>query len=168
MSDLPFSLLMRKLDVAYPGSKFILTLLSEEAWIKAVELHWNPKHNPYRCGWDNDCFTNRVHSILYGRPDFQREVFLDRYRHHNRDVIDYFRDRPDDLLIMRMSEGAGWKDLCGFLGKPVPKYPYPHGNNDRDLARAWIHATGEIPLPRLLDDDNGPESGLELRRRHLK
>lgn len=146
MSDLPFSLLMRRLDEAYPGSKFILTMLSEEAWIKAVELHWDPSHNPYRGGWDSDPFTNRVHSILYGRPDFDRETMLARYRHHNMDVLAYFAGRPDDLLVMNMSEGAGWKELCRFLGKPIPGGPYPHGNNDADLAarRHWIHATGEI------------------------
>ena len=72
---------------------------------------------------------------------------------------------------MNMSQGAGWKDLCGFLGKPIPSAPYPHGNCDKELAnRHWIHAgdVKDIELPRLLDDDNGPESGLELRRRHLK
>lgn len=142
--DLPIPMLMRKLDVAYPGSKFILTVTDEEAWIKAVELHWDPTHNPYRSGWDNDCFTNRVHSILYGKPEFDREVMLARYRHHNADVLSYFKDRPGDLLVLEMSKLDSrecWEKLCAFLGKPVPSKPYPHGNSDAALAlnKHWLH-----------------------------
>lgn len=140
--DLPFTLLYRKLDQAYPGSKFILTMLSDEAWIRSAELHWDERCNPMRANWDNDPFSNRIHEVLYGRRDFDRDVFLARYRHHNRDVLQYFKDRPDDLLVMNMSELADWQawgKLCGFLGKPVPNTPYPHGNRDAS-GRAWIHA----------------------------
>jgi hypothetical protein len=142
LCDLPIQLLYRKLDQAYPGSKFILTMTNEDAWIKAAELHWDASHNPMRAYWDHDPFTNRIHSVLYGREDFDRETFVQRYRHHNADVLHYFRDRPDDLLVMNMSDGAGYPELCGFLGKPVPSRPYPHGNNDAELAKArhWIHA----------------------------
>jgi hypothetical protein len=117
-------------------------MTNEDAWIKAAELHWDASHNPMRAYWDHDPFTNRIHSVLYGREDFDRETFVQRYRHHNADVLHYFRDRPDDLLVMNMSDGAGYPELCGFLGKPVPSRPYPHGNNDAELAKArhWIHA----------------------------
>jgi hypothetical protein len=130
LCDLPISMLYRKLDAAYPGSKFIFTMTSEEAWVKAAERHWDPMYNHHRQAWDTDPFTHRVHEVLYGRTDFDRETFLKRYRHHNRDVLTYFTRRPEDLLVMKMSEGAGWKELCGFLGMPIPNHPYPHGNRD--------------------------------------
>ena len=40
-------------------------------------------------------------------------------------MIDYFKDRPDDLLIMNMSKKAGWKELCPFLKVPIPSIDYP-------------------------------------------
>lgn len=132
LCDLPIPLLYRKLDAAYPGSKFILTLLDEEAWVKAAEVHWSIR-NRYRPYWDSDPFTHRIHEVLYGQREFNREVFLDRYRHHNRDVLTYFARRPDDLLVMDMSAGAGWKELCGFLGKQVPAMAYPHANPSSDI-----------------------------------
>ena len=77
---------------------------------------------------------------------------LARYHDHNRDVLDYFKDRPGDLLVMDMSKGAGWPELCGFLSKnglikdftPIPSIPYPHANKDRPpkywQSRDQLHA----------------------------
>ncbi len=127
-TDIPIPMLFEKLDKGYPGSKFILTTTSEEEWIKAVELHWSRKHNRFRAQWDTDPFTHSIHKILYGQRNFDREIFLARYRRHNEEVLAYFKDRPQDLLVMPMSEGAGWKELCLFLGNHVPDIPYPHGN----------------------------------------
>lgn len=139
LCDLPIPLLMRHLDTAYPGSKFILTMLEEETWLRAAEKHWDVRCNPHRARWDNDPFTNRIHEVLYGTREFSKDVFLARYRRHNNDVMDYFQGRSNDLLIMEMNKGAGWSELCGFLGKPVPSVPYPHGNPDA-AGRHWIHA----------------------------
>lgn len=136
--DLPIPLLFPKLDEVYPGSKFILTLRDEDSWIESVEKHWNPNINKWRSQWDTDPFTNRVHQVLYGRTDFDRETMLARYRRHNCYVREYFQDRPGDLLVMY--NGAGWPDLCGFLGISVPDVPYPHSNH---TASAPIEA---VPL----------------------
>jgi hypothetical protein len=133
LCDLPIALLYRELDAAYPGSKFILTTREEGGWIETVRKHWDPQVNPFRAGWDADPFSHRVHQILYGRSDFDRETMLARYRRHNAEVLEYFEGRRADLLVMDMDfgwpnredRGAGWHELCGFLGKPIPKVPYP-------------------------------------------
>jgi hypothetical protein len=136
LCDNPIPLLYEKLDRAYPGSKFILTMLSEEKWLDAVQCLWDPKRNPYY-DWDKQPFSNRIHSALYGRTSFDRPTFLDRYHRHNRDVCAYFSNRPQDLLVMNMNEGAGWKELCGFLGKPIPSIPYPHAHKDQPANNYW-------------------------------
>jgi len=123
--DLPMTLLYRKLDVAYPGAKFILTVRDEWIWLTSVRKHWNHNHNQFRAQWDNDPFSNRIHEVLYGRTDFDPTTFLNRYRRHNADVLEYFRDRPTDLLVMDMDKGHGWKELCGFLNVPIPSERYP-------------------------------------------
>jgi len=125
-SDLPVSILYRELDAAYPGSKFVLTVRPEQEWLNSVRSHWDTAHNPWRASWDTDCFTNRIHTEVYGRKSFDEKVFLERYRKHNEDVYDYFLGRPGDLLCMDMGRfGDGWPALCGFLGKIVPNVPYP-------------------------------------------
>jgi hypothetical protein len=47
-------------------------------------------------------------------------------------VVKYFINRPDDLLVMKMDNGAGWWELCNFLGKPIPNnVPYPRIESTR-------------------------------------
>jgi Sulfotransferase domain/N-terminal domain of galactosyltransferase len=127
LCDLPIPILFRELDLAYPGSKFILTIRDEEHWIESVRAHWSDK-NPWRSQWDHDPFTHKIHREVYGRVKFDRQVMLERYRRHNAEVLDHFKDRPKDLLVMDMSKGAGWYELCGFLRRPIPESAYPREN----------------------------------------
>ncbi len=125
-TDLPLPLLFRELDTAYPGSKFVLTVRDEDQWVKSVERHFSAD-NPFRAGWDADPFTNRVHTLLYGRRKFDAEVFRARYRQHNTEVREYFRRRPADLLELDLS-GQDWYPLCGFLSARVPDAAFPWEN----------------------------------------
>jgi Sulfotransferase domain/N-terminal domain of galactosyltransferase len=127
LCDLPIPMLFRELDLAYPGSKFILTLREEDEWLESVRSHWSDK-NPWRAQWDTDPFTHRCHRELYGGVKFNEPVMRARYRRHNAEVLEHFKNRPRDLLVMDMSAGAGWYELCGFLGKPIPERPYPRAN----------------------------------------
>lgn len=128
LSDNPIPLLYKQLDAAYPGSKFILTVRDEDVWLKSIEQLWDYGQNPHRWEWDVWPISNRLHHALYGRTDFDRETMLARYRRHNAEVMSYFRDRPDDLLVMDMTAGAGWPELCRFLGEPVPAMAYPRSD----------------------------------------
>ena len=125
LTDLPIPILYQELDRAYPGSKFILTIRDEHRWLKSVRNHWSHEHNKFRADWSTDPFTHQVHKELYGQKGFDAELFLSRYRRHNADVFWYFRNRPEDLLVMDMDRGAGWPELCRFLNQPVPAVEYP-------------------------------------------
>jgi hypothetical protein len=138
LCDLPIPMLFKELDKAYPGSKFILTTLAEDAWLKSVQCLWNPNCNP-SYDWDRQPFSHLIHEALYGTRYPTPEIFLTRYRRHNAEVREYFKDRPQDLLQMPMSEGAGWAMLCAFLDKPIPNIPYPHAYKDPSN-KHWIHA----------------------------
>ena len=128
-SDLPIALLYRELDMAYPGSRFILTVRDEDAWIDSVRRHWDPATNPFRKSWNHDPASHFLHKQLYGRKDFDRDTMLARYRRHNAEVREHFKDRPDDLLVLRV--GDGWEKLCRFLGRSVPDSAYPWSNGTR-------------------------------------
>ncbi len=120
-SDLPISILYKELDRAYPGSKFILTIRNEAEWLRSVRDHFSYK-NPFRWEWDVYPFSNVIHQAIYGRKTFDYHTFRARYRWHNAEVIEHFKNRPDDLLVMRT---PAWTDLCRFLGNPVPSVDYP-------------------------------------------
>jgi hypothetical protein len=126
-TDLPIPLMFRELDWSYPNSKFILTVRDEKKWLESVRTHWTYEYNPWRASWDNDCFTHKIHTELYGRKDFDAEVFLARYRRHNAEVIEHFRrSGPEKLLVLDVEAGDGWDKLCRFLDRPVPTVPYPN------------------------------------------
>ena len=134
LSDLPIPLLYEKLDRAYPGSKFVLTVRDEQSWLRSVERLWSYQDNPMRWTWDVYPFSNNIHRALYGCVDFDAAVFLARYRRHNAEVRAYFKDRPDDLLVMDMDAGAGWCELCPFLKVPVPEVPYPRESHTKKVS----------------------------------
>ena len=67
-------------------------------------------------------FTNEIHEAAYGSSWFEPTTFLKRYRRHNDAVRRYFRDRPQDLLVMKDHD---WPALCRFLGVAIPEAPYP-------------------------------------------
>lgn len=126
--DLPISNLYRKLDAAYPGSKFILTTRNEQAWLESVRRHWSPETNPYRHQWDTDPFTHIIHNAIYGRTSFHPATFLKAFRRHNARVLEFFKDRPEDLLILDVDQPQSWELLCNFLNEPMPVVAYPHAN----------------------------------------
>jgi hypothetical protein len=45
---------------------------------------------------------------------------------------------PEQLLEYRL--GSGWEPLCTFLGKPVPKEPFPRVNDRQSFLKStrWI------------------------------
>jgi hypothetical protein len=72
----------------------------------------------------------RIRRILYGLPfpDVTPEDLIERYTRHNQEVMDYFQDRPQSLLVVDWENGDGWQELCGFLGREIPREPFPHAN----------------------------------------
>ena len=117
VQDNPWPLLYQELDEAYPGSKFVLTVRDTDRWLASVVNHFGGQSTPMR-RW------------IYGPgdPADNQDIYRSRYDRHNSDVADYFKDRPDDLLTLRIADGEGWPELCGFLGVPVPDDPFPHAN----------------------------------------
>ncbi len=117
--DLPIPSIYKELDQHYPGSKFILTIRDASKWIKSEEAHHK------LIGEDQpifECF------LMYGSYFFNNEMYLKRYAEHNEEVLEYFKDRPEDLLVLDISNDNAWSSLCKFLGKPVTDQPFPHEN----------------------------------------
>jgi len=124
LCDLPIPVLYKQLDKAYPNSKFVLTVRPENDWIESARKHWSFEYNPQRIYWKSDPFTDTIHKIIYGQKGFDAELFLSKYRQHNAEVKEYFKDRSV-LFVMETNE---WEGLCKFLGVSVPSEPYPSRN----------------------------------------
>lgn len=115
--DNPWPILYKELDAKFPGSKFILTLRSPESWIKSQVNHFGKEETPMR-KW--------IYGV--GCPEGNEDVYLSRFKRHYQEVIEYFVDRPHDLLVLDLPKGDGWEKLCPFLGVDIPSDPFPHEN----------------------------------------
>jgi hypothetical protein len=126
--DTPWCVIYKELDKKYPGSKFILTLRPTETWIKSVVGHFGKKSVPLR-EW----------TFGAGYPKGNEDIYIARYERHNKEVLEYFKDRTYDLLVLRLGEGNEWKKLCSFLHKEIPSIKFPHENKgvDRAKKRKW-------------------------------
>lgn len=130
--DTPVYVDYPRLDQRYPGSKYILTWREPHAWFASFTRNLGPYFQRLRteefltaeAQVDRRCY---IEAFGANTPD--EESFVARYWEHRRQVEDYFRDRPDDLLVFDLNErGDPWGPLCKFLGLPRPVIPFPHMN----------------------------------------
>ena len=147
--DVPFSLpfTFQALDQRFPGSRFILTIRHSPAeWYDSlVRFHAamfgggkTPSLDDLRAArYVRPGYLHECNRLLHDTPEsdpYNREVLMASYAAHNRAVIEYFRHRPGDLLVLNVAEADAYPKLCAFLGRPVVARPFPWVNRTADLA----------------------------------
>lgn len=144
--DIPFSYpdTYRALDIAYPGSKFILTVRdSAEDWYDSlVRFHarsitggqkptadqlknHESFHYPKGYLWD-------AARLRYGVTEeniYDKSLYISCYEKHNQEIMEYFKDRPKDLLVMNVSSPDSMRKLMEFLGYTYRGETMPHLNS---------------------------------------
>lgn len=122
--DLPSAFFFEELIFAYPEAKIILTIRDESDWWQSIEKHFNmrsPLIDP-----EKDPFKLRLRNLVYGSAEANEFCYRKKYREHNQRVISSVS--PDKLLVLDVTAGKGWSDLCSFLGVGEPSTPFPHSN----------------------------------------
>jgi hypothetical protein len=118
LEDMPWPIIYKWLDEEYDNGKFILTVRPEGEWLESVLNHFG--------NW----YVER-HKWIYGKgdPSGNKNIYLKRYKKHNKNVLNHFEGRiGEDLLVMDITSGDGWEKLCPFLGEPVPIISFPMSN----------------------------------------
>ncbi len=141
--DVPFSgaFTFQAVDANFPGSKFILTVRdSPEQWFESLVRFHTRIVNKGRLPTADDlrAFEYRYKGFLwdafvlsYGDDEsllYNRDTYIASYLDHNRNVTEYFRHRPDDLLVLNVSHDDAMKKLCEFVGMPYRGQAMPHLN----------------------------------------
>ena len=117
----------RQLDRAYPGSKFILTVREKNAWIASRQRQQERLLGVWeRLDADLQEFIRLKRYREYGAFELDESMYLEAYDRHIDNVTQYFRNRPDNLLVVDIAGGDGWEKLCPFLAVAVPAKPFPH------------------------------------------
>jgi len=118
---------LAELDALHPGSRFVLTVRAKEDWLHSMQVHWWGK--PVVMPGYEDTSAMRVRGLLraavFGCYEFNQDRLARIYDEHVARVRRYFRDRPDDLLVLDIVGGEGWEKLALFLGYAPPDVPFP-------------------------------------------
>lgn len=121
-------------DKAYPNSKFILTLRHDivefppnkhslDEWLNSCKRH-EKKYWKNKLNMKTNSGNYYINSIIYGVHKFHMQRYRYIYMRHYVEVMDYFADRPDDLLMLNiqiMSNKSMSMRLCNFLNVEVNK-----------------------------------------------
>ncbi len=117
--------MFRELDLAFPDSKFILTLRTPHEWLEAIA------HRSHTLGLSD------APARLYGGGSFDRVSMLATYELHKAAVLAHFVGREDDLLLIDLFGGENWDVLCPFLRVRPPRRAFP---------RLERHLPGSMPM----------------------
>lgn len=150
LTDTPIPSFYRELDQHYPGAKFVLTVRDMDAWLLSCKKQFTAK----LADKQNEAH-NRLFVDLYGTAVFDEQLFRRGYHRFVDGVLEYFAQRPSDLLVLDVAAGQGWHELCPFLGKPVPEITFPKSNVTRIL---WMDLQELVSIAR--------EAGQQLLRAH--
>jgi hypothetical protein len=123
--DVPYSCNYKLINEQYPDTKFVFTIRDENDWFKSL-LHYQQIPNSV---------NKNLLNIMYGEYVILEEhkpKVIDLYRKYNADVITYFKDKPDKLLIINLCEKNKDERLIldqigSFIGKEIPSdfiFPY--------------------------------------------
>ena len=127
VDDAPIPFMFKIIDAYFPHSKFIYTIRDMESWLVSIEKHFGSK--------GNKCVRRSVkdrRKEIYGAYKFDRDIFIDAYKKHDKNVKEYFKNRQNDLLTVDICNGEGWDKLISFIGEEniknnnfnINKFPY--------------------------------------------
>jgi len=119
VTDLPVGAFFPQLDARYPGSKFILTVREDmELWLDSCRKQFTQP--------PGNSFSRDTHLVSYGTSCFNAERYRYVYEAHLASTKEYFKNRPQDLLVFNIIGGEGWEVLCPFMGVPLPETSFPN------------------------------------------
>lgn len=123
--DWPWPFLYREIFERFPESKFILTTRSnEDVWFASLARH-------VRRGAGED-FKYRTYIYGYENPTDNKQLHIEKYLQHNREVREFFSDKEGSFLEVCWEKDDGWHELCSFIDVEIPNLPFPHSNQNPD------------------------------------
>tara|TARA_R110000803_G_scaffold102782_2_gene170915 strand:+ start:262 stop:879 length:618 start_codon:yes stop_codon:yes gene_type:complete len=141
--DVPFSydFTYKYLDTSFPNSKFILSIRDtpEEWYNSLVRFHsklisnkpltYNNLLKVTGLVWEGWLVEAMISLYNTSKEDlYNKEVLINHYINYNKEIIEYFKDRPNDLLVINLKEEGSYLNFCKFLGKNPIRSNFPHLN----------------------------------------
>jgi hypothetical protein len=81
--------------------------------------------------WESKKFAGMPEDDLYNK-----EILINRYISYNTEVIEYFKDRPNDLLVINIAEKGTYQKLLDFIGikySPYNDFPWENKTSEKKI-----------------------------------
>ena len=108
LTELPFccDYNFRDLYNMYPKAQFILTTRDEEKWLNSTIKYKRMM----------DIIINKFPGYgMFTKNFYNFEFSIDNFKKYNKNVLDFFQDKQEQLLVMDIPDGDGYEKLCKFL-----------------------------------------------------
>lgn len=142
--DVPFSCpyTFIAMDQAFSGSKFILTIRNnaEEWYNSLIRFHgklWGNGNVPPTAEdlkkatfiYKGQPYRTRLllHDVPENEP-YKRDVMITYYHNHKNMVLDYFRHRSHDLLVINLKNPEDYQRFCKFINRKPERSGFPWEN----------------------------------------
>lgn len=142
--DYPFSYpeTFKHIDKAFPNSKFILTIRDNpEQWYHSViKFHaklFGKGKIPTKQDLENAIYVEKGwiwknFSFFYNPPDL-KDIYNEgnlkkSYINYNKEILEYFKNRPNDLLVLNLNEKGAYQKYINFLDVESPFNDFPWEN----------------------------------------
>lgn len=144
LTDVSISHQYKEIYEEYPTAKFILTVRPIEKWKKSFLTHYARSMHATSfehlkkiiTEQDSVRFGQRyvdIHQELY----FQYADLLEAYQAYERGVLEFFKGKENQLLVLDVSQPNALQDLSGFLGVDSPESNFPHTNTKEEKS-SWV------------------------------
>jgi hypothetical protein len=110
-SDIPVIPIYKELDQKFPNSKFVYTIRDRTEWLEKMGPYLERKRN-----WNQGAKQVNLRVEVYKNAFFDYNTYSKAYDDHDKDVKEYFKNRPKDLLILDIIGGDKPQKLYDFLG----------------------------------------------------
>ena len=142
-----FKFTFMALDIAYPDSKFILTIRdSPNQWYESLcnfhsKLYGDNGNLPTVSDLKNTTYRYKgyawdVRRFVYGMDEhsnpYDKETLINYYTSHNENIQDYFKNK-DNLLVINVAEKDAYKKMCTFLQVKPLYNDFPWENKTSEL-----------------------------------
>jgi len=116
-----------QLDENYPNSRFILTMRNKDDWLKSMK--WKHGRRP------DTRIGSQTRIDIFGCQRFNAQRYSYVFDQHYKNVVGYFSNMQEKLLILDIGGRGNMDKLCAFLEKESLALDFPITNTRGELEK---------------------------------
>ncbi len=150
IADTPVFADYQLLDKQYPDSKFIYLDRDIESWVRSVKSLLRQMSEPLiynRGNFPEE--VKRCYRAVFGEltlENYQNDEYLRTcFSRHKQACLEYFKDRPESLLVIELANDDDFPRVFKFVGYPSRAGAFPRFNAKGQVTD-WDRVRSELKI----------------------